>query len=187
MYRITVNLPNLAHGELVEVDGVGFFKNGESTDLPEDFNEQAFLAHHAPNNIMQDDATREATWGEDAPDLTLLNAFDLHPGVSIEEYDAVSEESGFAVGGVVSTKDPKDDNPPVMGVDLLLDSVSTEGEPSQPELSNGESEDSPYKDLTLEQLKDEVKKRNEEPDRENKLSTSGTKVELVERLKEDDS
>src|SRR5882762_1178136 len=90
MYKITVDLPNLPQGALVEVDGVGLFKNGESTDLPEDFNEDAFIAHHAPNNLMQDPATLEATWGEDAPEFNLLSAFDLTPGVTIEEYDSPS-------------------------------------------------------------------------------------------------
>ena len=98
MYKVTVDLPNLPQGELVEVDGVGFFKNGESKNLPDDFDESAFIAHHAPNNVMQDEATREATYGEDDPDFNLLNAFDLTPGVTIEEVKSPKKEKASTSG-----------------------------------------------------------------------------------------
>ncbi len=134
MYKVTINLPNLPQGELVEVDGVGLFKNGESTDLPEDFDEQAFIAHHAPNNVMQDEATREATYSDEDTTFNLLNAFELTPGVTIEEFEEVED----------------------------------------------------YTELTVEDLKAEIKARNEEENREEHLPVTGTKDELVERLKEDD-
>lgn len=160
MYRVNVDLPNLPHGALVEVDGVGIFNNGESTDLPEDFNEEAFIAHHAPNNVMQDPATLEATWGESAPDFNLLNAFDLTPGVAIEEYEPESEPSSDVV-----------------------DSASQEASPETPDTPDT-PEPSKYDGLSLKDLRTEIDERNK--DREEKLSVSGTKEELVERLKEDD-
>ena len=86
MYKITVNLPNLGPGVLVEIDGVGIFENGSTTVLPDDFSEQAFIAHHAPSRIMQDDATVSATYGKDkAAEYNLLTAFKSANGITVEE------------------------------------------------------------------------------------------------------
>jgi hypothetical protein len=96
VYKITVDLPNLPHGEKVEVDGVGIFKNGDTYPLPDDFNMVAFLAHHNLSLKKQDAATFMATYGVDPDEVDdtpfdLVSAFDLTPGVTVEEYLSPSE------------------------------------------------------------------------------------------------
>lgn len=49
-----------------------------------------------------------------------------------------------------------------------------------------EEEEDNYDDLNLQQLKDEIAKRNTDRDPEDRISMAGKKAELVERLREDD-
>lgn len=77
MYVLTVNLPNLPQGELVEVDGVGIFPNGSTTNL-EEFNSSTFAAHHEKHS--------------NDPEFNIVIAFADTLGVDVEGSEDVVEE-----------------------------------------------------------------------------------------------
>jgi hypothetical protein len=52
--------------------------------------------------------------------------------------------------------------------------------------SGGEETDQSYEDMTVAELKAEIDRRNSDPDREEALSKSGNKDDLIATLEEDD-
>ncbi len=77
MYKLTVNMPNLPKGDDVIIDGLGVFKNGETSEVTA---EQAayFRRHHG--GLAWDEAAEADVWKDGR---TLLEASKNMFGVEV--------------------------------------------------------------------------------------------------------
>lgn len=81
-YKVTVNMPNLAKGAEVFIDGLGTFKNGESAVVS---NEQANLFRNAHGRVNDD--------GQYEQGPTLGQAFGEGTGVTVERVSDKEESA----------------------------------------------------------------------------------------------
>lgn len=91
MYKLTLNLPNLSQGALVELDGLGVFANGEEHLIK---NEEAdnFRQRGSSGHSVYDE---EGRWQGEVFKLgpTLIEAYKDRVGVDIEVYHAPKPEA----------------------------------------------------------------------------------------------
>lgn len=102
MYVVTINMPNLDKGEVVEIDGLGLFENGYEYQVGADEADQ-YRTKHAKQSVSHSDdgvMTVDTTDGE-----TLLQAFKKFKGVDVRKMNA-DELKDFAQA-------EKDDEPAV--------------------------------------------------------------------------
>ncbi len=85
-YALEVNLPNLPKGAKVEVAGLGVYKNGETTPVPDDL-----LTLWKMNNPIEDDEGRR-----NPGDLSKAN---FQEGITVKRVKAQKPEENKPEGG----------------------------------------------------------------------------------------
>lgn len=80
MYIVEVNMPNLATGVSVEIDGLGFFENGKEHAISAD-EAAAYRARHVRQETTTDKEGRLIQNLVEAP--TLLQAFKKFEGINV--------------------------------------------------------------------------------------------------------
>jgi hypothetical protein len=93
MYTVEVNLPNVAKGQPVEIDGLGTFVNGETAEVSEG-DAQSFRQKHSTMRTEYDEEGRMTNTVEQGP--TLSQAFKGNKNITVKKTKA---------------GDPDDENP----------------------------------------------------------------------------
>ena len=92
VYVLTVDLPNLPKGELIQIPGLGTFKNGDSFDINEEAAEN-YRVYHGRQEPIYDQETSSILGTEWAPGPTLLQASEHMYGVSVKTTSSGGQQS----------------------------------------------------------------------------------------------
>lgn len=104
MYIVEVDMPNLAKGSTVEIDGLGLFPNGEARPVSAD-EAAAYRARHVRQETTTDEEGRMIQILVEAP--TLLMAFKKVEGVNVRTMSK-EERDMFYEDDAPSQPDPQD-------------------------------------------------------------------------------
>ena len=92
VYALTVDLPNLPKGELIQIPGLGTFKNGDSFDINEEAAEN-YRVYHGRQEPIYDQETGSILGTKWAKGPTLLQASESMYGVTVKTASSGGQQS----------------------------------------------------------------------------------------------
>ena len=89
-YEVSLDLPGMPKGELVQIPGLGTFENGTSFDVTEE-QANAYRVYHQRVDMVYDEETNELLGSEASVGPTLLQAYKNEQGVDVAAYGHKNE------------------------------------------------------------------------------------------------